>query len=430
LPGLEATFAIDGVSLGGGASPVNGFSGMVMKPWSDRDVTQKQLMAMIQPKLNAIAGLQTVAFGLPSLPGVSGLPVQFVITTTSDYQILAEVNEKMLAEARNSGLFLFVDSDLNYSQPQLEIQIDRSKAAALGITMQQIGNAVGNLLSTNYVNRFSVDGQSYLVIPEAIDQAHYNPEDLKKIYIKDAAGKLIPLGSIISLATEVQPASLNQFQQLNSVTIQGVAKPGVALPQALAYLRDKLQQDFPSGFGYAYDGPSRQAMSVGNTMLFTFAFALIIIFLVLAAQFESFKDPLIILVSVPMSLSGALLFMNLGLASMNIYTEIGLVTLIGLISKHGILMTEFANKLQETEHLSIHDAIVKAASLRLRPILMTTAAMIFGVLPLLIAIGPGAHSRFDIGLVIATGMLIGTCFTLFVVPTMYTFLAKRHKMID
>lgn len=431
MPGVDATFAINGISIATQQlSPTSGFSGIAMKPWGERKVTQAGLLQLLQGKLNSIAGLQMVAFGMPPLPGVSGMPIQFVVTTTSNYKILAEVNDKMLAEARNSGLFIFVNSDLNYSQPQLIVNIDRNKAAALGITMQQVGNTLGQMLSGNYVNRFSLSGQSYEVIPQVIPAARYNPDDLKRIYLKDAQGKLIPLGSIVTLTTEVQPDSLNQFQQLNSVTIQGVMKPGVTIPQALSFLRTKLHANYPTGFNADYDGQSRQTMQEGNSMTYTFLFALIVIFLVLAAQFESFRDPLIILVSVPMSLCGALFFMNIGLATMNIYTEIGLVTLIGLISKHGILMTEFANKLQEVEKLSVHDAIVKAAALRLRPILMTTAAMIFGVVPLLVATGPGAHSRFDIGLVIASGMLIGTCFTLFVVPTVYTFLAKRHVHIE
>lgn len=430
IPGVDATFAINGVSLGDAPDPTSGFSGVVLKPWSERTVTQEQVKNILQAKLATVPGLQTVAFGMPPLPGASGMPVQFVITTTADYSILAGVNDKMLDEARRSGLFMFVNSDLNYSQPKLNLHVDRNKAAALGINMQAIGSSLATLLSEGYVTRFVNEGQSYKVIPQLEQSARYNPDDLKNIYIKDAQGDNIPLSSLVSFTTSVQPNTLNQFQQLNSVTIQGVLNPGVTIPQALAYLQNKLQQNYPTGFSYDYDGQSRQVVQAGNSMLITFVFALIVIFLVLAAQFESFRDPLIILISVPMSLCGALLFMNLGFATMNIYTEIGLVTLIGLISKHGILITEFANKLQEEQGLSPLDAVIKAAGLRLRPILMTTAAMIFGVIPLLVAHGPGAHSRFDIGLVIATGMLIGTCFTLFVVPTMYTFLAKRHKAIN
>lgn len=431
LPGVDATFAINGISLADGLDPTSGFSGVVLKPWSERTgITQSSVLQALQGKLNTVTGLQTVAFGLPPLPGVSGFPIQFVITSTQNYAVLAGVNEKMLQEARDSGLFLFVNSDLNYSQPQLQVKIDRNKAAELGITMQQIGDSLGQFLGGGYINRFTNNGQSYKVIPQVPQIDRYNPANLDQMYVKDVKGNMIPLSNLITFNTQVQPASLNQFQQLNSVTIQGVLKPGVTTPQALDYLNKKLKADFPSGFMPDYSGESRQTVEASNAMLVTFMFALIIIFLVLAAQFESFRDPLIILVSVPMSLSGALLFMNVGLATMNIYTEIGLVTLIGLISKHGILITEFANKLQEENGLTIHEAIIKASALRLRPILMTTVAMIFGVVPLLVAHGPGAHSRFDMGLVIATGMLIGTCFTLFVVPTMYTFLAKRHKAID
>jgi multidrug efflux pump len=335
--------------------------------------------------------------------------------------------EKLKNAAMQSGLFLFVDSDLKFEKPELNVTIDRNKAASMGIQMQDIGSALATLMGGNYINRFSQEGQSYQVIPEVPRKFRLNPEKINDIYVPTAdKSQLIPLSTIVNFNTTVKPNSLNQFQQLNSATLQGMAMPGKSITQCLEFLRTKAISILPSGVTYDYAGQSRQVIQEGYSMVFTFFFALLIIYLVLSAQFESFRDPFIVLVSVPMSIAGALIPLNLGLATLNIYTGIGLVTLIGLISKHGILMVDFANKIQAHEGLDIRSAIVKAASLRLRPILMTTAAMILGVFPLIIASGAGAKSRFDIGLVIAAGMAIGTCFTLFVVPTMYTFFAKNH----
>jgi multidrug efflux pump len=272
-----------------------------------------------------------------------------------------------------------------------------------------------------------VQQSSYKVIAQLGRNYRFNPDDLKNIYVRATSGAMVPLASLISYNIAARPASLNQYQQLNAVTVQGMLKPGFTIGEGLTFLKQELNKNYPQGFGVGYTGESRQLMKESNAMLYTFGFAIIIIFLVLAAQFESFRDPLIILVSVPMSICGALIFLNIGIATLNIYTSIGLVSLIGLISKHGILMVDFANKLRDEQKISIHDAITRAAALRLRPILMTTAAMVFGVLPLIISSGPGAVSRFHMGIVIATGMTIGTLFTLFVVPAMYTYLTRRER---
>lgn len=408
-----------------GASGNNSLiSGFLLKPWSQRKKTQMQLTPMLQQKLNAVTGLKLVAFPLPSLPGSQGLPVEFVITSTSNYSELMGVYDSLEEKAMKSGLFMYMDSDLKYDEPQLDIKIDRSKAQSMGIDMQEIGDTLSTMLSENYVNWFEMDGYSYKVIPQVIQKYRFNAGMLKNYYMTASNGNMVPLSSFIKIKTSVAPESLNQFNQLNSVTVSAVTRQGVTIGQALTYLENISKSIFPKGFSYNFAGQSRQYVEEGSAMLITFFFSLIIIYLILAALFDSFLDPLIILVSVPMSLTGALIFLSLGFATINIYTEVGLVTLIGLVSKHGILITRFANDLQKNEGLDKRSAIEQASAIRLRPILMTTAAMVFGVVPLLIATGAGAVSRFDIGLVIASGLGIGTFLTIFIVPTVYMFIGK------
>ncbi len=407
-----------------GASGNNSLiSGFLLKPWSQRKKTQMQLTPELQGKLNTVPGLKLVAFPLPSLPGSQGLPVEFIITSAANYSELRSVADGLEEKAMKSGLFLYMDSDLKYDEPLLNVSIDRSKAQSMGITMQEIGDALSTMLSENYVNWFEMQGYSYEVIPQVIQKYRFNAGMLKNYYIAASNGNMVPLLSFIKIKTSVVPESLNQFNQLNSVTISATTKPGVTMGQALSYLENISETIFPIGFTYNFAGQSRQYVEEGSTMIITFFFALIIIYLVLAALFNSFVDPLIILVSVPMSLTGALIFLSLGFATINIYTEVGLVTLIGLVSKHGILITRFANDLQN-EGIDKRSAIEQASAIRLRPILMTTAAMVFGVVPLLIATGAGAVSRFDIGLVIAAGLGIGTFLTIFIVPAVYMFIGK------
>ncbi|RZD14663.1 MAG: multidrug efflux protein [Candidatus Acidulodesulfobacterium ferriphilum] len=407
-----------------GASGNNSLiSGFLLKPWSQRKKTQMQLTPELQGKLNTVPGLKLVAFPLPSLPGSQGLPVEFVITSAANYSELRSVADGLEEKAMKSGLFLYMDSDLKYDEPLLNVSIDRSKAQNMGITMQEIGDTLSTMLSENYVNWFEMQGYSYEVIPQVMQKYRFNAGMLKNYYIAASNGNMVPLSSFIKIKTSVVPESLNQFNQLNSVTISATTKPGVTMGQALSYLENISKTIFPIGFTYNFAGQSRQYVEEGSTMIITFFFALIIIYLVLAALFNSFVDPLIILVSVPMSLTGALIFLSLGFATINIYTEVGLVTLIGLVSKHGILITRFANDLQN-EGIDKRSAIEQASAIRLRPILMTTAAMVFGVVPLLIATGAGAVSRFDIGLVIAAGLGIGTFLTIFIVPAVYMFIGK------
>ena len=398
-------------------------SGMMLKPWSQRNLTQMQLTPMIQEKLNSITGLQLAAFALPSLPGSQGLPVMFVITSTDNYLEMRSVALRLEQKAMQSGLFLYMDKDLKYDEPQIKIIINKNKAQSMGVNMATIGDTLSTMLSENYVNWFEMDGYSYKVIPQVIQKYRFDQNLLKNYYVTASNGNMVPLSSFVSFKTVTVPQSLNQFDQLNSVTISAIPKPGVTIGQALSFLEKASKKIFPKGFSYNFAGQSRQFVQEGSAMIVTFFFSLIIIYLVLAALFDSFVDPVIILISVPMSITGALIFLSLGFATINIYTEVGLVTLIGLVSKHGILITKFANDLQK-EGMDKRTAIEQAASIRLRPILMTTFAMVFGVVPLLLATGAGAVSRFDIGLVIAAGLGIGTFLTIFIVPTVYMFFGK------
>ncbi|MGD8575197.1 MAG: efflux RND transporter permease subunit [Gammaproteobacteria bacterium] len=399
-------------------------SGLVLKPWSERERTQMQIKPEVQAKVSQIAAFQTAAFSKPPLPGAGGgLPVQFVVGTTHGEKQLYKVTQQMIGKAYASGLFAYVASDLRYDKASMNLKIDRDRVADLGLDMQTVGSDLAWMLGGNYVNFFSISGQSYKVIPQVARHYRLNPDQMLDYHIRAKDGQMVPLSAIASLHTETIPESLKRFQQLNSATLSAIPAPGVSLGQALDFLRTQARQMLPEGYSVNYAGQSRQYVQEGSALIVTFFFAIIIIYLVLAAQFESFRDPLIILVSVPMSISGALAFVTLGFATINIYTEVGLITLIGLISKHGILIVEFANQLQRSG-LSKRKAIEEAASIRLRPILMTTAAMVLGVTPLILASGAGAVSRYDMGLVIASGMAIGTLFTLFVVPTMYMILGK------
>ncbi len=424
FPETEAYFAVNGMNN----DPTSAFSGIILKPWNERSRSQQQLNPIIQEKVRDVAGLKTAIFPLPSLPvGGTPLPIQFVINSTSSFELIYQISQQIEEAARKSGLFIFIDNSLKFNKPELVVHIDRNKAGQLGISMQDIGNALAISLGGNYINLFSMEGRSYEVIPQVLRELRLNPQQIANIYVKAANGTMVPLSTMVSITEAAKPNNLAEFQQLNAATLQGILVPGKTIGDALDFLKKQADKILPKGMGYDFAGQSRQFIEEGSALIYTFFFAIIIIFLVLAAQFESFRDPFIILISVPMSICGALIPLNLGLATINIYTQVGLITLIGLISKHGILMVDFANKLQVAEKLSVREAIEKAASIRLRPILMTTASMILGVVPLLIATGAGAVSRYNIGLVIATGMLIGTAFTLFVVPTMYTYFAKDRS---
>jgi multidrug efflux pump len=421
FPEYYSSFQINGFN-----GVQSGIGGFLLKPWNERDRTQMQILPEVQGKLESIPGLQIFGFNLPSLPGTGeGLPFQFVINSANTYESLLEVTDRVKKRAMESGKFAFVDVDLAFDKPEVVVDIDRAKAAQMGVSMQDLGGTLATLLGEAEINRFTIEGRSYKVIAQVERPFRDNPDWLNHYYVKNAKGELLPLSTLITVTDRARPRQLNQFQQLNSAILSGV--PLVSMGEAIDTVRQIAREEAPAGFAVDYAGASRQYIQEGSALWVTFALALAIIFLVLAAQFESFRDPLVILVTVPLSICGALIPLFLGWSSMNIYTQVGLVTLIGLISKHGILIVEFANQLRKEKGLSPREAVEEAAAIRLRPVLMTTAAMVFGMVPLIIATGAGAVSRFDIGTVIATGMSIGTLFTLFVLPCIYTLLAKPDK---
>ena len=414
--------------VGRSGTPNTAFVGWRLKPWGQRHRTTMQLLPELQAKVAAIGGIRLSAFLRPSLPGsAGGLPVQVVVGSTESHERVAEVADELLARAMKSGLFVFGDNNLKFDVPQVNLNIDREKAAALGINMSQLGADLGAMLGGGYVNRFAFEGRAYRVVPQVTRLARLNPDQLGDFYISTTKGELVPLSAIAKPESVVQPRELRRFQQLNAATLSFSTAPGVAQGEALDWIRAEAATFFPQGFTLDYNGDSRQFVQEGSSLAITFVLAVVAIFLVLAAQYESWRDPFIIMMSVPLSIAGALVFLFFDVATLNIYTQVGLITLVGLITKHGILIVEFANKLQEEQGLTVRHAVEHAAAVRLRPILMTTAAMVLGVLPLLRATGAGAESRFSIGLVVATGMSIGTLFTLFVVPAFYTLLAQDRS---
>ena len=414
--------------VGRGGTANTAFVGWRLKPWGQRKRTSMQLLPELQGKIAAIGGVRLSAFLRPSLPGSSGgLPVQVVVSSTESHARVSEVSDELLQRAMKSGLFVFGDNNLKFDLPQVNLNIDREKAAALGINMSQLGADLGAMLGGGYVNRFAFEGRAYRVVPQVTRLARLNPDQISDFYVSTSKGELVPLSAIAKQESVVQPRELRRFQQLNAATLSFSPAPGVSQGQALDWIRAEADTFFPQGFTLEYNGDSRQFVQEGSSLMVTFLMAVVVIFLVLAAQYESWRDPFIIMMSVPLSIAGAMVFLFFGFATLNIYTQVGLITLVGLITKHGILIVEFANKLQEEQGMSIRQAAEHAAAVRLRPILMTTAAMVLGVLPLLHATGAGAESRFSIGLVIATGMSIGTLFTLFVVPAFYTLLAHDRR---
>lgn len=425
IPETEVSWIINGTD-----GPSTSFGGTNLKRWEDRTKSADSVQQELQNKVSEVEGNNIFAFQLPALPGsTGGLPVQMVLRSAEGHHSVYQQMEIIKQKARESQLFVVVDSDLDYNNPVLKIKVNKEKANSLGIRMQDIADSISTLVGENYINRYAYEGRSYDVIPQSIKEQRFSPEALAQQFIKTEKGDLIPLSTVIDSSISVEPNKLSQFNQQNASTFQAIPAAGVSLGQAVDYL-EKIVRDLPNGFSYDWQADARQFTHEGNTLIFAFLAALIMIYLVLAAQYESTIDPLIILITVPLSICGALIPLALGLSSINIYTQIGLVTLIGLISKHGILMVEFANELQVHKNLNRLDAILEAAQIRLRPILMTTAAMVFGLVPLLFATGAGAKSRFGLGLVIVCGMMIGTFFTLFVLPTIYSYLARNHQTLS
>jgi len=410
-------------------NPSGGFGGMVTKPWSQRKKTAQQLLIESTGPLSKIAGVRVIPLTPSPLPGGGNFPVDFVIASSAEPEQLSKLAEQIVQKAMASGLFIYADTDMKFDQPQTQVVFDRDKLRSQGVDLSQAGQDLSTMLGGNYVNRFSIQGRSYKVIPQVKRVERLTPDQLSKIYVKGSADQLVPLSTFATLQTTTEPRSLNKFQQLNAVRIQGVIPPPVPLDKAPTFLEDQAKQVLPQGFTIDYAGESRQLRVEGSKFLGTFMLSAILIYLVLAAQFESFRDPFIILAgSVPLAISGALMFSFLGFTTLNIYSQVGLITLVGLIAKNGILIVEFANHLQESGKSKL-EAIIEASGTRLRPILMTTAATVFGHFPLVFATGPGAGARNSIGIMLVSGMIIGTGFTLFVVPSIYMLVAKTHTLI-
>lgn len=419
---IQAALTISGVP---GSN--QGMSIAPLVPWSKRSSSEQDILQRITPGIQAIPGISATPFSLPPLPGASsGMPVQFIITSPGDYQTLYTIAKDMDKAARESGLFMFTNLDLSFRSANVNITINRSKAGAYGVTMEAIGSTLSALMGDGYVNRISIDNRSYEVIPQVIREDRLTPENIGEFYVSARDGTPVPLSSLLDFEVTGRPRVLNQFNQINAATISGVLAPGTGMGTAVDFLEQKAATILPKGFQYDFLGESRQYVEEGAALYMTFLLALLIIYLVLAAQFESLRDPLVILVSVPLALCGALLMLGFGLATMNIYSQVGLITLVGLISKHGILICEVAREQQLKFKSDRFTAVRDAARIRLRPILMTTAAMVAGLTPLLLAQGAGANSRFSIGLVIVSGLTVGTLFTLFVLPVVYTMLASKH----
>jgi multidrug efflux pump len=422
LPELRAAFSV--VGIGGGTN--SGFAIWAFKDWAERTRSQKEIQTDIQGRLGKLAGVEALVFAPPSLPGAGGgLPISIVIQSTGEASQVYEVAEQIRREAQASGRFIIVQNSLSFDAPQVTVTIDRDRAAAMNIPISEIGQTLGLLVGGAEVAQFDRDSNSYDIIPQVPQEYRNNPERLGDFFVRASSGEMVPLSTVVKISTNSSPASIDQFNQLNSATIAALPVPGVTTGTGVQTIEQIAQAALPNGFFIDYSGQSRLEKEQGNTIMIAFALAVVVIYLVLAAQFESFRDPLIIMMSVPLSIFGAIIPLNLGLGTLNIYTQVGLITLIGLITKHGILLVEFANQLRAEQGLSRRDGIVASAKVRLRPILMTTAAMALGVVPLITAQGAGAAARYSMGLVIFSGILIGTMFTLFVVPMFYTFLASR-----
>jgi multidrug efflux pump len=423
VPGYNEDFMILGIT-----GPNAVFGGFKMAPWSERDISQFEAQPLLDQALKNVTGLQTAVFPRPSLPGSGGgLPFQFVITTGEDYDRLNDVANEMLGKGMSSGNFMFLKKSIEIDRPVTRINVDRDRVADLGLSMQDVGQAMSSMLGGGYIDRFNMEGRSYQVIPQVDQEFRLDEQALKDYSIRADNGELVPLSSVISFGRDVEPSQRTQFNQLNSLTLEGVVSPGATAGDAMAFMEQAADESFPQGFTFDYTGETRQLANQGSALVVTFFLSLLVIYLVLAAQFESWRDPFIILVSVPMSVAGAMAFIVLGFATMNIYTQVGLITLIGVVSKNGILIVEFANQLQVDRGLNKRDAVIEAAAIRLRPIIMTSVALIFAMVPLLIAAGPGAESRFAIGLTISAGLGIGTVFTIFVLPAFYILMGRDHN---
>ena len=423
-----------GMSIAGAPNSNGSLNIITLKDWKDRTRKQSVVMNELNAKAKSIPEVSVSAFNFPEIDtGEQGPPVSIVLKTAQDYKSLANTAEKFLNAMKASGKFIYSNLNLTYDTAQMTISVDKEKAGTYGITMQQISNTLGSFLSGATVTRVDVDGRAYKVISQVKRDDRLSPESFQNYYLTASNGQSVPLSSVISMKLETQPTSLPRFSQLNSAEISAVPMPGTSSGDAIAWLQQQANDNLPQGYTYDFKSEARQLVQEGNALTTTFILAVVIIFLVLAIQFESIRDPMVIMISVPLAVSGALVSLNLlsffGIAgtTLNIYSKVGLITLVGLITKHGILMCEVAKEEQLNYGKTRIEAITHAAKVRLRPILMTTAAMVAGLIPLLYATGAGAVSRFSMGIVIVAGLSIGTIFTLFVLPVVYSYVATEHK---
>lgn len=423
IPETRALFSA--VAFGGQTN--SAFVGFAFKDWAERERSSAMLQQEIQGRIAKVAGVEAFVFAPPTLPGSGGgLPIAMVVRSTGESSEVYDMAEQIKNKAQASGKFIVVQNSMSYDAPQVTVTIDRDRAAALNLPIADIGRTLTLMVGGGEVAKFDRDSNSYKIIMQVPEIYRNNPEKLSEFFVRSVSGEMVPLSSVVKVSSGPSPAAIEQFNQLNSATISALPLPGVTTGDGLAEIESIAKQTLPDSYFIDYSGQSRQEKEQGNTILIAFGLAVVVIYLVLAAQFESFRDPLIIMMSVPLSIFGAIVPLNLGLGTLNIYTQVGLITLIGLITKHGILLVEFANQQRDLHGLNRREAIVASAKVRLRPILMTTAAMALGVLPLIIAEGAGAAARYSMGLVIFTGILIGTMFTLFVVPMFYTYIASRE----
>ena len=427
----EVQFAM---SISGVPSTNQSLNVVTLKDWKDRSRSQAEVLQELNNKAKTIPEVSVSGFAFPEIEtGEQGAPIGFVISTSQDYADLANVAGKFLEAMQKSGKFVYSSLDLKFDTAQMHIKIDREKAGTYGITMKQISATLGSFLSAATVERVDIDGRAYKIISQVKRENRLSPQSWDNYYVSAANGTSVPLSSLVSMTLEPQPSSLPRFSQLNSAVISAVPMPGSSIGDAIQWLKDSSKELLPQGYNYDFKGEARQLVQEGNALAVTFVLAVVIIFLVLAIQFESIRDPMVIMISVPLAISGALLALNaFGFvgkagATLNIYSQVGLITLVGLITKHGILMCEVAKEEQLNHGKNRIEAITEAAKVRLRPILMTTAAMIAGLVPLLYATGAGAVSRFSMGIVIVSGLAVGTLFTLFVLPVIYSYVASEHK---
>jgi multidrug efflux pump len=427
VEGVERVFMIAGGGQPGSAAS-SAFGGIPLDDWSERDRTQQGLQGPLQRIAAGNPGLQAVVISPPSLPGSGGgSPVQFIISGVDEPRALLETSQRVLDAARASGLFVFVESDLKFDSLRSTVSVDRDKAAALGVDIDAVGTDLSTMLSGGFVNYFTFDGRSYRVIPQVERASRLTVDQLQDYQVRTRSGELVPVSTFVSIEESVQPRQLKRFNQLNSATISGVPAEGVALGEAITFLRKTAEEQLPASYTTDWAGRSRQFVGESSSLFVAFGLAVALMYLVLAAQYESFRDPAVMFMAVPMAIAGALIFFAAGVVTINIYTQIGLLALIGAIIRHGILLVEVANQQQDEQGLDRRKAMEEAARLRFRSIIMTTISTFVGVIPLIVAgSGPGAGSRFAISFTLGFGLVVGTLFTVFMVPAIYTLVARSR----